>query len=93
MRLMAGVAIGGAGCVVALVAIACRPPTDLQENWTCDFDAMENRPLDDPGATANDAGELPASDCMGTCGPPVTTCTFVLLEASVPGARCPVCTF
>ena len=78
--------------VTAVVAGACAPrlPT---EDWTCDFDASESRPLSDPDATPDDAGALPAAACQATCGPPATSCTATTLDGGIPGAVCPVCTF
>jgi hypothetical protein len=82
----------GVACATLALAAGCVPATP-QEDWTCDFDATEGRPLDDPTAATDDAGRLPAANCMNTCGPPVTKCTRILLDASQPGALCPVCTF
>ena len=82
----------GASCALSLLGTGCLP-SSLQEHWTCDFDATEGRPLDDPDASVGEAGDLPASNCMGTCGPPVTACKRIVLDASQPGALCPVCTF
>jgi hypothetical protein len=65
-------------------------PTD---DWTCDFDASETRPLADPDAEADDAGLLASSECQDTCGPPASSCTRTLLDGGQPGAICPVCTF
>jgi hypothetical protein len=77
---------------VALLVSAC-VPAGLRENWTCDFDASESRPLAYTDAMAADeAGVLPAAECQATCGPPVTVCAFTVLDAG-PGAICPVCTF
>jgi hypothetical protein len=81
-----------AGIAIA-VALSCKPPTYLEENWSCDYDATEGRPLDVPDAPFDDAGALPASDCMNTCGTPVTSCRRITLDGAVPGALCPVCTF
>jgi hypothetical protein len=63
------------------------------ENWTCDRDADEGRPLVDPSAPVDEAGGLPSSECQATCGPPVTSCTRTVLDGGQPGAICPVCTF
>ncbi len=82
----------GALLVVSVTLCACRPPAD-DVNWTCDFEASVDRPLSDPGATANEAGELPSSVCGDTCGPPAQSCTFTVLDGGGPGAICPVCTF
>jgi|HubBroStandDraft_6_1064221.scaffolds.fasta_scaffold770429_2 hypothetical protein len=89
---MRAIALRGAACAVVALALSCRP-TDLDESWTCDFDATEGRPLDDPDAPTDDAGSLPADHCMNTCGPPVTSCKRIVLDADIPGALCPVCTF
>lgn len=78
--------------VLACALTACQtgiPPVD----WTCQYDASENRPLSDPDASLGPDGALPASVCETTCGTPVKACTFVSLEAGVRGAVCPVCTF
>lgn len=93
MRVPAAVLVSCAMCVLLAADPACRPPTSLDENWTCDFDATEGRPLDDADAAVDDAGLLPPGDCMNTCGPPVTKCTRIVLDASRAGALCPVCTF
>jgi hypothetical protein len=77
-----------------LFAAACAHAPPL-ENWTCDFDASESRPLADLAdidAAPDEAGALPAAECQATCGPPAKSCTFTWLEAG-PGAVCPVCTF
>jgi hypothetical protein len=79
-------------CVSALLAVACGPDIP-PENWTCDFDASESRPLGEPDATPDDAGILPTEVCQETCGPPANSCTATMLEGGVPGAVCPVCTF
>jgi hypothetical protein len=63
------------------------------ENWTCDWDADEARPLFDPGSPADEAGGLPSGECQATCGPPVTSCARTVLDGGQPGAICPVCTF
>jgi hypothetical protein len=81
-----------AACAVVGGTISCQA-TSLQEHWTCDFDATEARPLDNAAAPFDDAGSLPASDCMTTCGAPVTSCKRILIDASEVGALCPVCTF
>jgi|HubBroStandDraft_5_1064220.scaffolds.fasta_scaffold2154899_1 hypothetical protein len=84
-------AIVGSTAIVG-VAFACSsgiPPTD----WTCDFDASENRPLSDADAAVGPDGALPPVVCENTCGTPAKSCTFVVLEGGVPGATCPVCTF
>lgn len=65
------------------------PSTD----WTCDYDASENRPLTDPDATTAPDGALSGIVCQTTCGTPVTTCTRTVLDGGVAGAICPVCTF
>jgi hypothetical protein len=78
--------------VVASALPACQsgiPPVD----WTCEYDASENRPLSDPDAALGPDGALPESVCENTCGTPVHACTFVALDGGVPGAVCPVCTF
>jgi hypothetical protein len=75
-----------------LVCASCAPGIP-SENWTCDFDASESRPLADPDAAADEAGRLAASECQATCGPPATTCTMTVLDGGEPGAVCPVCTF
>ena len=62
-------------------------------NWTCDYDASENRPLTDPDATTGPDGALSGAVCQNTCGPPVTSCTRTVLDGGVAGAICPVCTF
>ncbi len=72
--------------------LACTPAA-LQENWTCDFDATESRPLDQPDAPFDEAGTLPPARCMATCGPPASACKYTLLDGSKAGAICPVCTF
>lgn len=77
----------------ATVALAGCAPAIPQEDWTCDFDASESRPLGDPDATPDEAGVLPPAACQVTCGPPATSCTATTLEGGVPGAVCPVCTF
>lgn len=74
-----------------LPTTGCAP--DLTTNWTCDFDASENRPLSDPDATAGPDGSLPGDVCQNTCGTPVTSCVRTVLDGGVPGAVCPVCTF
>ncbi|HEY3816058.1 MAG TPA: hypothetical protein VGL81_02750 [Polyangiaceae bacterium] len=79
------------GAVVGALT-ACAPGLP-PENWTCDFDASEPRPLADPDATAGDGGALPASECQATCGPPASSCTITVLDGGEPGAICPVCTF
>jgi hypothetical protein len=78
--------------VAVMAPTACAPggPT---ENWTCDFDASEPRPLVDPDATVGEGGALAASECRATCGPPANSCTFTVLDGGEPGAICPVCTF
>jgi hypothetical protein len=77
----------------ALLGVGCAPSVP-RENWTCDFDASESRPLADVDAMAADeSGSLPAAECQATCGPPASSCTFTLLDGGVPGAVCPVCTF
>lgn len=81
--LLATVFLAGAAC-------ARMEPT---EDWTCDFDASESRPLADPGTVADEAGLLPSSECQDTCGPPAHSCTATLLDGGQPGAICPVCTF
>jgi hypothetical protein len=89
----------GAGAGAALLAWAAftLPATGCaplpQTDWTCDFDASENRPLSDPDATAGPDGSLSGVVCQTTCGPPVHSCTFTVLDGGVPGAICPVCTF
>jgi hypothetical protein len=77
-------------CWAELVGCAPGIPT---EDWTCDFDASESRPLADRDATAGADGALPASECEATCGPPATSCTITVLDGGTPGAVCPVCTF
>jgi hypothetical protein len=79
-------------CMVAVASVGCVPAAP-QENWTCDFDASESRPLSDIDATPDESGALPAIECQNTCGPPASSCTFTLLDGGVPGAVCPVCTF
>jgi hypothetical protein len=80
--------------VLVLLALSACAPVAPTENWTCDFDASESRPLSDRDATPDDeAGDLPASVCQTTCGPPASHCTAVELDGGVPGAVCPVCTF
>jgi hypothetical protein len=76
----------------ALAIVACTPGVPV-EDWTCDFDASESRPLADPDATAGEGGALPASECQATCGPPAKSCTYTVLDGGEPGAVCPVCTF
>lgn len=78
--------------VSAAGLLACAP-TVPPENWTCDFDASESRPLADPDAMPDDAGVLPPAACQATCGPPASSCTPTTLEGGIPGAVCPVCTF
>lgn len=73
-------------------ASACVPSVP-RENWTCDFDASESRPLADVDASPDESGALPQAECQATCGPPATACTFTLLDGGEPGAVCPVCTF
>jgi hypothetical protein len=63
------------------------------ETWTCQWDAQEARPLAIPATPSGEAGALPASDCQQTCGPPVSDCTYTVLDGGQPGAVCPVCTF
>jgi hypothetical protein len=75
-----------------LMLLGCAPVLP-QENWTCDFDASESRPLSERDAVADEGGSLPSSVCETTCGPPATSCTATTLEGGVPGAVCPVCTF
>ncbi len=78
--------------VLAGALPACQsgiPPLD----WTCQYDASENRPLSDPDAAIGLDGALPVTVCENTCGTPVHACTFVALDGGVPGAVCPVCTF
>jgi len=82
----------GVALVFAAVAASCVPPTP-NESWTCDFDAHESRPLSNADATAGPDGELSASECENTCGPPAMHCTSTVLDGGVPGAVCPVCTF
>jgi hypothetical protein len=77
---------------VALTLAACAPGVPV-EDWSCDFDASESRPLADPDATAAEGGALPASECQATCGPPANSCTYTVLDGGEPGAVCPVCTF
>jgi hypothetical protein len=88
VRALASLVVSAA--VVALTA--CAPGLPV-ENWTCDFDASESRPLADPDATAGEGGALAASECQATCGPPANSCTFTTLDGGEPGAICPVCTF
>jgi hypothetical protein len=64
-----------------------------KEDWTCEWDADESRPLADPSSPVNEAGVLPSSECQATCGPPVTSCTRTVLDGGQLGAVCPVCTF
>jgi hypothetical protein len=78
--------------VTTATCVACAPAIP-PEDWTCDFDASESRPLGDPDATPDEAGVLPPAACEVTCGPPATSCTATTLEGGVPGAICPVCTF
>ncbi|HEX3343324.1 MAG TPA: hypothetical protein VHS09_02075 [Polyangiaceae bacterium] len=78
------------GSFAALLACA---PAASAEDWTCDFDASEPRPLADPDATAGEGGSLPPAECQATCGPPATACTITVLDGGEPGAICPVCTF
>jgi hypothetical protein len=68
-------------------------PANLAATWSCDYDASESRPLSDRDATPDPDGELPASVCENTCGPPASRCTAILLDGGLPGAVCPVCTF
>jgi hypothetical protein len=75
-----------------LVCASCAPAIP-SENWTCDFDASESRPLADPDAAADDAGRLAPPECQATCGPPAMACTITILDGGEPGAVCPVCTF
>jgi hypothetical protein len=91
MRVKGVALVLAAGTAVA-AGLACTP-TSLKETWTCDFDATEGRPLSDPAAPFDEAGALPASTCMDTCGPPVTACKRTLLDGALPGAICPVCKF
>ncbi len=77
---------------VAALVSGCAPASPTV-HWTCDFDASESRPLSDPAADAGPDGDLPASVCQNTCGPPATRCTITLLEGGLRGAICPVCTF
>jgi len=79
--------------LLGLAALCGCAQTLPQENWTCDFDASESRPLSDPDAAPGEAGLLPPSVCQTTCGPPASSCTWTLLDAGQPGAVCPVCTF
>jgi hypothetical protein len=76
------------------VVSACAPSLP-QENWTCDFDASETRPLADPDASADggDGGALAPAECQATCGPPASSCTLTYLDGGEPAAVCPVCTF
>jgi hypothetical protein len=83
--------VGLLATVLLAAVAACRPLAT--EDWTCDFDASEARPLADPDAQADDAGRLASSECQNTCGPPATSCTRTLLDGGEPGAICPVCTF
>jgi hypothetical protein len=78
--------------VPACLLAACRPGIPSVD-WTCDFDASEERPLSDADAAVGPDGALPSSVCQNTCGMPVDSCTFVVLDGGVPGAHCPVCTF
>ena len=80
-------------CANALLASIGCAPTATAENWTCDFDASESRPLSDSDATPGEAGLLPPTVCQTTCGPPASSCTATTLDGGVPGAVCPVCTF
>jgi len=83
VSLLATLLLTCAACVRGL-------PTD---DWTCDFDASESRPLADPEAAADEAGHLASSECRATCGPPAMSCTTTRLDGGEPGAVCPVCTF
>jgi hypothetical protein len=80
--------------LLATVFLACAACSRMlpAEDWTCDFDASESRPLADPGADTDEAGHLASSECQATCGAAVS-CTRTLLDGGVPGAVCPVCTF
>ncbi len=73
-------------------ALACQP-TGYDTNWTCDFDASEQRPLSVGDASVGPDGTLPVEVCEGTCGTPAHSCTYVTLDGGIPGAQCPVCTF
>jgi hypothetical protein len=77
----------------ALVGGSACAPANPAENWTCDFDASESRPLSERDATPGPDGAWPASVCQDTCGPPARSCSFVSLDGGEPGAICPVCTF
>jgi hypothetical protein len=78
--------------MAAASSLGCRSSVGAAQ-WTCDYDASEARPLSNPDAAVDEAGALPATDCQNTCGPPVSTCTWTLLDGGRPGAMCPVCTF
>jgi hypothetical protein len=86
MRFPALVALSASSCGLAGTSVP-------DENWTCDWDAMVDRPLADPDTPASDAGLLPASECMTTCGPPVSSCERTTLDGGEPAAVCPFCTF
>jgi hypothetical protein len=92
MPVTKAIALRGAVCAVAVASLSCQAKA-FEVNWTCDFDASEGRPLGDPDAAVDDAGVLSPGDCMTTCGPPVISCKRILLDASLAGALCPVCTF
>ncbi|HEY1697125.1 MAG TPA: hypothetical protein VGG39_33425 [Polyangiaceae bacterium] len=88
--LAASLARGVAGLLGATASCA---PSLPPENWTCDFDASESRPLSDADAAVAPDGALPSDVCRTTCGPPASACSFTTLDGGVPGAVCPVCTF
>jgi hypothetical protein len=90
---MRAVPAGFVAAVVVAVASSACSPTLSSEDWTCDFDAHESRPLSQPDATTGRDGSLPASVCQDTCGPPASECTLTFLDGGEPGAVCPVCTF
>lgn len=88
---------GAKGTIGAALAIwaccaACAPDLPTTD-WTCDFDASENRPLSEQDAAPGPDGSLPSDVCQNTCGPPATSCKFTVLDGGVAGAICPVCTF
>lgn len=79
--------------VLALSACGLSGNMIPTENWTCQWDADEGRPLADPASPVDDAGVLPAGECQTTCGPPVTSCVRTFLDSGQAGAICPICTF
>jgi hypothetical protein len=81
----------GVAALLGMINEGCGRPVPVTD-WTCDFDASESRPLEDPDASSPDGG-VPPAECQTTCGPPVTSCGRTTLEGGIPAAVCPVCTF